>query len=694
MSTMGDTSRTLLVEDNEVDRRLIEAAVKEAGDLRLELCHVSRLGEAVSRLSAEKFDAVLLDLNLPDSRGLNTVRQARQAAPDVPILVLTGLDDEALAVRALQAGAQDYLVKGQFDGPQLARAIRRARARGDSAAARAGRTEAAHKLIGVLGAKGGCGVTTVACHLAAELSRQTGVKTLLADFDLVTGTVGFLMKATSPHSVLEAADMADRLDLHSWQAVVSSAGPNLDILAAPATLAGRTPPRKERLAHLLKFARLNYGWGVVDLGRGLSEFTLGLLDHLDSTLLVVTPDVLALTRSKQIAEALLACGFPPEHFRVVVNRMPKRPQLSVRQIESILKLPVEATLPDAPDQSAAFTVEGKLASPDTALGEQFARVAAELAGLKPPPALRRWFSFRKGPAGAPPEGGAAAEEGAARAAEDRLSAGRDSPRAAPVETGAAPTVLHLSRELARAKAELGQFAYVAGHDLREPARVITVSLHLLARRVRDKLDAESNDLMAMAQNGVTQLLERLDGLLQYSRINTRGAHFQPVLCQESLAGALSGLDEAIVRAGAVVTQEELPVIRGDAAQIQTVFQHLIANALTFRSPDPPRVHVRAERSGAEWVFAVRDNGIGIDPQYAQRIFEIFQRLHTQAERPGAGVGLALAKRIVERHGGRIWVESEPGKGATFFFSLPNPGYELAAPPAGTPEGAELCSVRK
>jgi signal transduction histidine kinase/CheY-like chemotaxis protein len=693
MSAIGDTSRTLLVEDNEVDRKLIEAAVKEAGDFRLELCHVSRLGEAVSRLGAEKFDAVLLDLNLPDSRGLNTVRQARQAAPDVPLLVLTGLDDEVMAVRALEAGAQDYLVKGQFDGPQLARAIRRACARRDSAAARAGRTEATHQLIGVLGAKGGCGVTTVACHLAAELGRQTGGKTLLADFDLVTGAVKFLMKATSLHSVLEAADMADQLDLDSWRDVVSSAGSNLDILAAPVTLAGRTPPRKERLAHLLKFVRLNYSSGVVDLGRGLSEFTLGLLDHLDLTLIVITPDVLALNRSKQIVETLQVCGFPLERFRVVVNRMPKTPQLTVRQIESVLKLPVEATLPDAPNQTATFTVEGKLASLDTALGEQFARVAAKLAGLEPPRAKQRWFSFWNGRAGASPERGATAEEEAARAADDHLPARLNSPRAAPGETGLAPAALHLEWELARAKAELEQFAHVAGHDLREPARVITVSLQLLTRRVKDTLDAEANDLIAMAQDGVTQLLERLDGLLQYSRINTRGADFQPVPCQESLAVALSVLDEAIARAGAVVTREELPVIQGDPAQIQTLFHQLIANALTFHSPDPPRVHVRAERSGGEWVFAVRDNGIGIDPKYAQRIFEIFQRLHTQAERPGVGVGLALAKRIVERHGGRIWVESEPGKGATFFFTLPNPGDELADPPVGTPEGAVLCPAQ-
>ncbi|MBK5294531.1 MAG: response regulator [Acidobacteriia bacterium] len=676
--------RTLLVEDNEGDLRLIQAAVEEVQDLDLELCHVSRLSDAVSGAGREKFDAVLLDLNLPDSQGMNTVRQMRQAAPDVPILVLTGLDDEDMAVRALQNGAQDYLVKGQFDGPQLARAIGRARARSD--AAKPGQAEAAHKLIGVLGAKGGCGVTTVACHLATELSRQTSAKTLLADFDLVAGTVGFLMKATSQHSVLEAADMAGQLDLSSWRKLVSNVRPNLDILTAPVTLAGRIAPRQERLAHLLKFVRLNYCWGVVDLGRGLSEFTTGLLDHLDLTFIVITPDVLALARGKQIAETLLASGFPAENLRVIVNRMPESPQLTTRQIESVLNLPVGAALPYGPEQAAAFTVEGKLASPHSALGGQFALVAARLAGLEPAGPKRRWFSFWSGPAGVPPEAseapekGSAAEAGPARAAADRLHARLDTPRAAPDETGPSPAAHQLNRELARAKADLEKFACVAGHDLREPARVIAVSVQMLERRVKDKLDAAAKEMVATALDGVAQMLERLDGLVQFSRVNSRGAEFQPVRCQEALAQALSGLDQAMAHAGAVVTHDALPDIHGDGAQIQTVFHTLLANALTYRSEEALRVHVQAERSGGEWAFAVRDNGIGIAPQYAERIFDIFQRLHTRAERPGAGVGLAVTKRIVERHGGRIWVESEPGKGATFFFNIPDPGAVFAAQP--------------
>ena len=691
---MSETSRALLVEDNEGDVRLIEASVAASKHLRLELCHVRRLSEAVTRLGRERFDAVLLDLNLPDSQGLNTVRQARQAAPEVPILVLTGLDDEAMAVEALQSGAQDYLVKGQFDGAQLARAVRHARARSSSVSAQAGRSEAAHKLIGVLGAKGGCGVTTVACHVAAEISRQTGGKTLLADFDLVAGTVGFLMKAVSQHSVLEAADMAEQLDLSAWQSVVSRAGNDLDILAAPVTLAGRMPPRQERMAQLLKFVRLNYCWGVVDLGRGLPDLTLGLLDHLDLTLMVITPDVLALARSKQIVETLLESGFPREHFRVVVNRPPKTPQLTQRQIEGVLKLPVEATLPEDPDQCAAFILEGKLASPNSILGGQFARLSAKLAGLELPSAKRRWFSFWNGAAETALEAGPAEENGAAQAVVERLQPWLNTSRAAPEDAGLAHTALQLNQELARAKGELEQFGYMAGHDLREPARVIASSVQLLAHHLNDKPDAEASDLIAMTEDGVAQMLERLDGLIQCSRVNTAGAGFQTLSCREALAGALSALEQEMAKTGAVVTQEALPAILGDAAQIQTVLQQLIGNALRFRSADAPRVHVRAEPSGGEWIFSVSDNGIGIDPKQFDRIFQIFQRLHTRDEQPGAGVGLAIAKRIVERHGGRFWVESIPGKGATFFFTIPRQAGGYPSALTAEREGATVCLGEK
>ena len=227
----------------------------------------------------------------------------------------------------------------------------------------------------------------------------------------------------------------------------------------------------------------------------------------------------------------------------------------------------------------------------------------------------------------------------------------------------------LNQELAGARTELQQFAYMASHDFREPVRLIAGYVQLLAQRTKGKLDAEADDLMASALEGVAQMQERIDGLLEYARVATTGGEFQPTDCEKAFAVAILSLHNRIDESAAVIGHRNLPVVLADASQIRNVFHNLISNALTFRSADPPRVVVRAEQSGSEWVFAVQDNGIGLDPRYAGRIFGLFQRLHTRTERPGAGVGLAVVKRIVERHGGRVWVESERGRGATFFSTV-------------------------
>jgi signal transduction histidine kinase/Flp pilus assembly CpaE family ATPase len=681
---MGDTIRALLVEDNEGDWKLLSAIASEVEDTRIEICHVSRLSDAVDRLAGERFDVILLDLNLPDAKGLNTVTQTRRAAPDVAILVLTGLDDEATGTQALKSGAQDYLVKGRFDGAHLIHAIRYARARNEGLALKPG--AAPNQVIGFLGAKGGCGVTTIACHVGAEIGRQTGGKTLVADFDLVTGMIGFLMKATSQYSVLDAVDALDGLDMSSWRSIVSDHGPNLDTLSAPVTLAGRMLPRPERLAQLLKFARLNYSWTLVDLGRGLSEFSMCLLDHLDTSYLVTTPDALALARTKQIIQCLQKSSYPQDRIHIVVNRMTRMPQVKIQDIEQVFKVPVAWILPDDSEMLAAAYLRGTLVQNRSALGETFTRFAARLAGIQEPKATRRWFSLS---ARRP------AEEAAMACGPAESSAGENGggrPRIAPGEqlravlggpsAGLESAPPQSNQALADARAELQQFAHMAGHDLREPARLIAGYVQLLAQHSNGKLGAEGGDLVASALEGVAQMQERIDGLIEYTRVTTGGAEFQPTSCEEELAAAIAGLRKSIDDTAAVITHDRLPTILADAAQIRKVFHNLISNALTFRSLDVPGVHVQSEEGKSEWKFAVRDNGVGLDPQYGNRIFLLFERLYTRTERPGAGVGLAVAKKIVARHGGRIWVESEPGKGATFHFTIPKQGSAVGGPTSG------------
>ncbi len=230
-----------------------------------------------------------------------------------------------------------------------------------------------------------------------------------------------------------------------------------------------------------------------------------------------------------------------------------------------------------------------------------------------------------------------------------------------------------AQELARSNADLQHFAYIASHDLQEPLRMVTSYLQLLERRYKEQFDTDAREFIAYAVDGVTRMQGLINALLSYSRVGTRGKPFAPTDCAVILERALTNLKVAIEESNAVVTHDPLPTVMADDVQLTQVFQNLIGNAVKFRGKRTPQVHVGAQRGKGEWIFSVRDNGIGIDPQHFERIFMIFQRLHTQDEYPGAGIGLAVCKKIVERHGGRIWVESLPGQGSTFYFTIPDRG---------------------
>jgi PAS domain S-box-containing protein len=231
----------------------------------------------------------------------------------------------------------------------------------------------------------------------------------------------------------------------------------------------------------------------------------------------------------------------------------------------------------------------------------------------------------------------------------------------------------LVRDLERARQDMEQFAYVASHDLQEPLRMVSSYLQLIERRYKGQLDGDADDFINFAVDGARRMQQLISDLLTYSRIGTRGKPFGPTDFNEVLDDALAGMKEQLESAHAKVTRDPLPSLIADATQLEQLFQHLIGNAIKFRGRRRPRIHVGAQEVDGEWVFSVRDNGPGIDPRYGERIFVIFQRLHGRDEYPGTGMGLAICKRIVERRGGRIWVESEPGKGATFNFTMPQRG---------------------
>jgi signal transduction histidine kinase len=234
-------------------------------------------------------------------------------------------------------------------------------------------------------------------------------------------------------------------------------------------------------------------------------------------------------------------------------------------------------------------------------------------------------------------------------------------------------------ELARSNQDLEQFAYVASHDLQEPLRMVATYTQLLAERYRGRLDADADKYIHYAVDGALRMQALVQDLLTFSRIGRHGTDLQSTDCNAVVEMAVKNLRAAVDESRARITHDPLPTVMTDGSQLLQVFQNLIGNALKFRGPEPPVIHVSASKKGKEWMFAVADNGLGIAPEFAELIFVIFKRLHTRAEYPGSGIGLSICKKIIERQGGKIWVESQPGQGATFKFTLPDnrPGGEYA-----------------
>jgi signal transduction histidine kinase len=229
----------------------------------------------------------------------------------------------------------------------------------------------------------------------------------------------------------------------------------------------------------------------------------------------------------------------------------------------------------------------------------------------------------------------------------------------------------LLAELKRSNEELEQFAYIASHDLQEPLRMVASYTQLLAQRYKGRLDQDADDFIGFAVDGATRMQRLINDLLVFSRAGNRGQPLTRIASQEAYDDALRNLTLTINDTGAVVTHDPLPSLHADAGQLVQLFQNLVGNAIKFHQPDvPPHVHVTARLAADEWIFSVADNGIGIAPQYHERIFVIFQRLHSRRKYSGTGIGLALCRRIVERHQGRLWVESAEGRGTTFFFTMP------------------------
>ena len=374
--------RLLLIEDNPGDTELVKAALAETEDAKFHLYCSEALLPGLDRLARGDIDLVLLDLSLPDSHGLDGLNAIRTHAPSVPVVLLTGLNSESLALRAMQSGAQDYLVKGTLSGPALARllqhAIVRQRTRAGSPSLDPRNEQA--KVVGFVGAKGGVGTTTIACHVAMELQRQTRGRVLLTDLDMTGNTIGFVMNVTMPYGIVEASDDILHLDEDRWEKLVSPAG-ELDVLQSggPASRE-EMQPKAERVRLLLNFVRSFYHWIVVDLGR-LNPFSARLVHEVSRLYLVSTPDILGLNATKSAVRVFLEGGFDRDRLALTLNQV-SGTSFTGPELEKILGVPVDAMLPECRRDFEDSLLNGKRLGESRKFQKQVAHLAARVAGLE------------------------------------------------------------------------------------------------------------------------------------------------------------------------------------------------------------------------------------------------------------------------------------------------------------------------
>jgi pilus assembly protein CpaE len=376
----------LVIEDKDI-RLDVQAAIRDM-PLRvlMDQPDVNDWTVFLEKLGRVRPDVLLVELtrlNVPLEEGVRRIKLS-SAAPFVVVLHKSA--DPELILSALRAGANEYLFP-PFD-PNLGKALERLAAernkqRGDS--------PQAGKTVAFLSAKGGCGSTTIACHVAVEIARQSRNQVLLADFDLDTGMVGFLMKSKSKYSMADAVKNINRLDASFWKALVSNGFPGLEVVSASSPGSPREQMNPEQIRHVLRFIKSGYPWSVVDLGRGLNSTTLHTLEEVDATYLVSTMELLSLHQAQEVADTLKNSGYRREKLHLILNRTPKRPALTPEEIEKLLGVPLFAVLPDESSELHDCYAEGKLLPPTSQLGKHLGRVAARVAGIQEE--SRRKFSL-------------------------------------------------------------------------------------------------------------------------------------------------------------------------------------------------------------------------------------------------------------------------------------------------------------
>ena len=608
-----ETIEILLFEDNPGDTGLIEAMLEEFIDFSYKLKNVETLDEGLNLLEGRSFDVILLDLGLPDSEGINTFINVHKKCHDAPIIILTGLTDEKTGINAVKKGAQDYLVKGQVESRLLERSIKYSIER-----------KKAEEEI----------------QIFANIVESS-------DDAIITKSLGGIIAGWNSG--------AEQIYGYSAEEVL---GKPISLLESD-DLKGETKrlieriKNGERIRHY-ETLRLKKDNNLINV-----SITLSPVFDTSGELVAISTIARDITERKRAEEDLKLAN--------IYNR-----SLIEASLDPLVTIGPDGKITDVNYSTEAVTGYSRDELIGTDFSDYFTEPENARKGYQQVFQDEKVFNYaleikhKKGNV-TPVLYNASVYRDEAAGVIGVFAAARDITERKQAEEKLKETI----EELERSNDELQQFAYITSHDLQEPLRTIASYTQLIERRYKDKLDSDADDFIEFIVEAAVRMKDMIQGLLYYSRVGTMGGELRSTNTEKLLEIVISNLNAAIEENEVTITHDDLPVVVADEGQLVQLFQNIISNAIKFRKDDEyPRIHISAHKSANEYVFSVADNGIGIESQYFSRIFEVFKRLHTRVEYEGTGIGLSISKRIIERHNGRMWVESEFGEGATFYFTIP------------------------
>jgi signal transduction histidine kinase/DNA-binding NarL/FixJ family response regulator len=658
------TLKVLLVEDSPEDAGSVQEALSEEPII---IEWASQLSEGLEKLEDGSIDVVLLDLTLPDSTSLETLIRLQERAPSIPVVVLTGLEDRNLSIEALRHGAHDYLLKGKAQPQVLLRAIQEAVASKQSERYSKMQHEVEsetsirmieHAPFGML--RFGQDLHVTEANLLASNLLHLSIPEMIdkALFELFPALpkrrlVRMLTNGDALRVQGVSFNGSGTFDLVLWTMRSVAA----DITGGVLIIEPSQQNSHEKQSSIVKALELNDDMqslnNEIKFARALveiSQFALETNDH--ATVNNVT--CRKLTELLGTTHSITLCWNENADHLIADSK------LGWGESHEVTMWPIH-------DGSIAkFVLDANEAVPITDLDSE---IRFEI-----PLSIKKQHLVSGVLVPIPGTQGPSGLLGVLTTAKRDFSESELRFIGDVAKVLGSSTINYESRqdwdEVRRLNNDLQQFAYSCAHDLQEPTRAVVSYLNLLSERYQGKFDERGERYIDVTIAAAQRLQNLICDMLEFSRVVTTGRPFEPMDTNRPLQFALRNLEDKITSTNARIETSELPKIHGDPTQLAKVFECLIDNAIKFRSQEDPEIHISCRCEAGHWIFGIKDNGIGLDMKYAERIFVIFQRLHSRKYYEGTGIGLALAKRIIERHKGRIWVESTPAAGATFYFSLP------------------------